>query len=1645
MKKFTLIFTLLVTTVTMAMAQLNQSWVEGGSSWSAIDPIPDGVTAITSAGGYTTATGMETLVTANGGDVVVTLTYAGGNHKLNIVGVDLVATDGTVAYSDYHHGTTGGNHNNNVYTLSGVEAGDYILRYFVTDGGSDGDNIAYNRGTIVATGVVERHEAVEPEEPEALKPVVSFDADVLGTMPYKLSDEDAAKVFELSTLTVAVKVTTPATMSGRKVLLCTSDPTANANTDAMPTGSAYVGYGFNNYDLGYLASSKEGDRYTANVGITGSTEYVVVYVLNPSGNNYKSYVNGTKHVDRHFGTYEIATPKMVKEDHANACIYIGGGMTAEGARETFEGTISGVQVYDGELTAEQIAGLFPEEPEAPVYTASVTMNPATLGATDVAAWSTVENNVATFTAQVYNDKYEFVGWTNGTETVSTDLVYTVTLTENLELVANFQKKVVAYTASVTMNPATLPMTDVAAWSTVENNVATFTAQVYNDKYEFVGWTNGTETVSTDLVYTVTLTENLELVANFQEKATEPEAPAYDWAGEYTVNATVADETDNWTTPSPLTMKIFYDEAAAAYKLESFAGADIKAASGTYGYYPTVSVSADNSRVATININSGIYLASEAVMGEEIWSKSTLLRAKDGSKTVTLTVDENGVMSIPDMEIVYDVLMSDFSTHQITVLSTLIGVTATKPASIASTEALEALKASIDEAVGLLATVEFTLNDVETAIDLASNADKMLYSNAPCTDTSWGDEFKSWAVLFDDKTETIFHSEYKSGATSLDGNEHYIRVDLGDDALSRFSFTITTRSKNCEVNSPTEMVVEGCNEENGEYTEIATVNDIPQQNSYKYVSNVFTTAEAYRYIRFRVTKTGSMQKDAGGKVFFFISEFGLNKVAPVPSVAEAYTSIINDVTALNTAKAAAETLHSAESPLAAEVEAASVALSSAIETVKNALPGEPETPAEAVVLDFTTNVWAIPGQYGENYTTKYNTEASYTDGTYTVTLAPGTANKANYFYPESNDQIKNALCLKNTGSKIVLPAFDFAVAKIEVVGHESATSYANADMNVFVGGNAVSTACKGSTGTNVFAIAADAQAAGSVYELVVGEAGGAYSSIRYITKINIYPASEGGVEPIELAAPVLGDENTKKYFDLYARIPVKATFPENATETAIYYTTNGDEPTKDSHKVASGSSVSISSYVGTTIKAVAYCVVDGKEYFSEVATATYYEAVTALYEMAGAVEAGKQYLFVANMGTAYSAMTPAEGTTTKTIAGGEVKVNDMFAEALNFFAFTLEAQATSASYKIKDATGMYLGIDGMSASFIVSETGQNVATSMVSYDWTVSFDDSGFATIQNSGRTLALVGTSWKTVTNVTATDVLPQLFVAREYPTLVVTPDNKENQEQLTEFVISCETGLGIDEEAGEIVVRDQGAYEQVVVNPGTDDEYTEYQMVYKYFEFTAKMNDEGTAYTITLNEPITESGSYELVVPEGFFIVEPTGYAQPSEAINNYYTIVSNEPLVVENVTPTDGSTVASLKYLVVDFSENVYDVYIWNFDVKDEGGNVVTTATPGFQDENGGWFSDFSWASLSLEQEITEAGTYTITIPAGAIGAEADPSKMNSEIVLTFTVDPATGINGVDAENGEAVIYDITGRKIEQITAPGIYIVNGKKVLVK
>lgn len=48
-------------------------------------------------------------------------------------------------------------------------------------------------------------------------------------------------------------------------------------------------------------------------------------------------------------------------------------------------------------------------------------------------------------------------------------------------------------------------------------------------------------------------------------------------------------------------------------------------------------------------------------------------------------------------------------------------------------------------------------------------------------------------------------------------------------------------------------------------------------------------------------------------------------------------------------------------------------------------------------------------------------------------------------------------------------------------------------------------------------------------------------------------------------------------------------------------------------------------------------------------------------------------------------------------------------------------------------------------------------------------------------------------------------------------------------------------------------------------------------------------------------------------------------------------------------------------------------------------------------------------------------------------------------FDFGGTTGINEVETEESDLVIYDLTGRRVNEMNRPGIYIVNGRKVLVK
>ena len=177
-----------------------------------------------------------------------------------------------------------------------------------------------------------------------------------GNAPYKVSDEDATKIFNLDNLTVLVDVTTT-NLSGRGAFFCVADPAQPVPSSFSGTNTSFMACGHVNAVSAYLAAAKDGQHFSTGAIPSNTANVKLAYVFDITNNKFKIYVNGSNVMDRNFGTYEIASPKMVKADFANANIYIGGGMANNAAYENCDGTVNSVRVYNGVLTADQILAL----------------------------------------------------------------------------------------------------------------------------------------------------------------------------------------------------------------------------------------------------------------------------------------------------------------------------------------------------------------------------------------------------------------------------------------------------------------------------------------------------------------------------------------------------------------------------------------------------------------------------------------------------------------------------------------------------------------------------------------------------------------------------------------------------------------------------------------------------------------------------------------------------------------------------------------------------------------------------------------------------------------------------------------------------------------------------------------------------------------------------------------------------------------------------------------------------------------------------------------------------------------------------------------------------------------------------------------
>ena len=163
-------------------------------------------------------------------------------------------------------------------------------------------------------------------------------------------------------------------------------------------------------------------------------------------------------------------------------------------------TVSGTGVSTQTVTVTQ-AGI-------PTYTIGLTVSPVSSGTTTGAGIYN-EGTSVTITSTPASG-YQFVNWTEGGTSVSTNASYTFTISANRTLVANFS--LLTYTIATSSSPA-LGGTTSGGGSYTYGATATVTATPATG-YQFVNWTQAGSAVSTSASYSFPVSANRTLVANF---------------------------------------------------------------------------------------------------------------------------------------------------------------------------------------------------------------------------------------------------------------------------------------------------------------------------------------------------------------------------------------------------------------------------------------------------------------------------------------------------------------------------------------------------------------------------------------------------------------------------------------------------------------------------------------------------------------------------------------------------------------------------------------------------------------------------------------------------------------------------------------------------------------------------------------------------------------------------------------------------------------------------------------------------------------------------------------------------------------------------------------------------------------------------
>ena len=506
--------------------------------------------------------------------------------------------------------------------------------------------------------------------------------------------------------------------------------------------------------------------------------------------------------------------------------------------------------------------------------------------------------------------------------------------------------------------------------------------------------------------------------------------------------------------------------------------------------------------------------------------------------------------------------------------------------------------------------------------------------------------------------------------------------------------------------------------------------------------------------------------------------------------------------------------------------------------------------------------------------------------------------------------------------------------------------------------------------------------------------------------------------------------------------VKVT-AETADQTLVlYYTLDGTDPSYEDFTNETGTTKCSKYYVmypelneSATIKAMAVKVDGETVYKSDIVEARYIVSPTKPYVPVTSIANGEKYAFVANDSVADFLFGAANGNLQGRKPSGKY---DKYIETVAYNAFTFTS--TDGGYTIQDSEDRYMHLEGNDGK--VTFAAEKPATGAV---WSVSVEN-GTATIKNGNNTLyySTANDIFGCYAEKTDDMVLPSLYMVREYPKAIITPEDGSYVQGLKEFTITCEEGIAVSSNFSLTVQGNQRMDRTYEI----DRKYNCTQVDDNTLKFTT---DEELVSVDNINIDLIITGDIYLN-PEGMNYKHPIK-GRWTRSIYSYTHIGSSAAATITGVEPADGSKVESLSYILFTFS-NIATTVDTSKEAKlyKEGSDEAIPFTFTSLKEDGVNYVEQNQGGLLLDAPVTENGTYILEIADGYF-VDRNSKEMKG-ITLKYIVENETAIENIVAEGENGwVIYSTSGIKVLEtkdagkVSAlpSGIYIVNGIKTVIK